>query len=29
MLLFASNRPGGSGGLDLYLATRTKGGQKQ
>jgi hypothetical protein len=29
MLLFASNRPGGSGGLDLYVATRTKGGQQQ
>jgi hypothetical protein len=25
MLFFASNRPGGSGGADLYVATRTKG----
>lgn len=25
MLLFASNRPGGSGGLDLYVTMRTKG----
>lgn len=26
MLLFASNRPGGSGGLDLYYSTRAFGG---
>lgn len=29
ILLFASNRAGGSGGLDLYLATRTTRGQNQ
>jgi hypothetical protein len=27
MLFFDSNRPGGAGNLDLYVATRTKGGQ--
>lgn len=25
MLVFASNRPGGAGGFDLYVTTRTKG----
>jgi outer membrane protein OmpA-like peptidoglycan-associated protein len=27
MLLFASDRPGGSGGVDLYMARRTYGGE--
>jgi WD40-like Beta Propeller Repeat len=28
MLFFASNRPGGSGALDLYVTTRAKGGSE-